>query len=216
MNGAQPQLDYLTPEEYLAGERLAETKSEYFAGEVYAFAGTTWDHGLIVGNLVREIGTQFKGRSCQVCPTDLRVQVSPDGPYTYPDVVAVCGEPRFVDDQFDTLLNPTAIIEVLSDSTEARDRGWKLRHYQKLASVEEIVLVAQDLVRVEQYIRQPSGLWLMWSTEDMDDVLRMPAIQCEVPLREIYDKVEFLAPAAAEALTAAEDGAPSDPEEGSQ
>ena len=121
----------------------------------------------------------------------MRVKVNDDGPYVYPDVTAVCGEPVFEDEELDVLLNPTVIIEVLSESTEARDRGWKAQHYQKLPSLREYVLVAQDQVRVEHYLRQEHGFWLLWTSEERGDVLRLASIKCEIPIADIYDKVEL-------------------------
>jgi len=181
----------LTPQEYLEGERLAEFKREYLNGEVYAFAGTSEAHVDVVCNCVASIHTQFKGRDCKVYSADLRVKVNASGPYVYPDVVAVCGERVFEDEELDTLLNPTVIIEVLSDSTEAHDRGWKWQHYQKLPSLREYVLVAQDQVRVEHYIRQENDMWLLWIGEDLEATLKLASIRCEVPLADLYDKVQF-------------------------
>jgi Uma2 family endonuclease len=108
---------WYTPEQYLALERQAETKSEYFDGEIFAMAGASREHNLIVGNVVRELGTQLKRRPCELYPGDMRVRVTETGLYTYPDVVVVCGEPQFEDEQGDTLLNPTLIVEVLSSTT---------------------------------------------------------------------------------------------------
>jgi len=184
----------LTPEEYLEAERLAEHKSEYLNGEVYDFAGTSEAHADISANCLASIHTQFRGRDCKVYSSDLRVKVNASGPYVYPDVVAVCGERLFEDDQLDTLLNPTVVIEVLSDSTEAHDRGWKWQHYQKLPSLREYVLIAQDQVRVEHYIRQEGGMWLLWTGEEIGDSLRLGSIGCEVPFADLYDKVEFPQP----------------------
>ena len=200
----------LTPEEYLEGERLAETKSEYFNGEVYAFAGTTKAHVVIVGNVFAGIHTQFRGRPCHVYSSDLRVRVNSTGPYVYPDVAALCGEPEFEDDELDTLLNPTVIIEVLSESTESRDRGWKARHYRKLPSLREYVFIAQDQVCLEHYIRQEGGMWLLWTCEELDGVLRLGSIQCEIPVADIYEKVEFPQPAPPEEQTGPEDVAASE------
>ena len=122
----QPQT-YLTPEEYLAFEREAEVKHEYYAGEIFAFAGASRQHNLIVANVIRELGNEVKARPCEVYPSDMRVRVSPTGLYTYPDVTVVCGEARFGDEHSDTLLNPTVIVEVLSPSTEGYDRAGSLR-----------------------------------------------------------------------------------------
>src|SRR5919198_4874617 len=120
--------DY-TPEEYLALERAARHKSEYVNGRIYALAGASRAHNLIVVNVSAELRAQLRGRPCETYASDMRVKVSQTGLYTYPDVVVVCGEPRFEDAQVDTLLNPTVIIEVLSESTESYDRGEKFAHY---------------------------------------------------------------------------------------
>ena len=119
-----------TAQEYLALERKSETRNEYYNGEIFAMAGASREHNLIVGNLLRDIGNQLEDRPCESYPSDMRVSIEATGLYTYPDVAVVCGEPRFQDREVDTLLNPTVIIEVLSPSTEAYDRGVKFRHYR--------------------------------------------------------------------------------------
>jgi Uma2 family endonuclease len=179
-----------TPAQYLALERKADFKSEYDGGCITAMAGTTRAHNLIAGNFHSEIRSQFKARSCEVYIGDVRLCVSPTGLYTYPDVMAVCGERQFLDSEMDTLLNPTMIVEVLSSTTESYDRGRKSEHYQRLASLQEYVLVAQDEVRVERFTRQGVD-WILSVFTNLDDTLRLASIDCEVPLREIYDKVEF-------------------------
>ena len=179
-----------SPAEYLALEREAPYKSEYINGQIYAMAGASRRHNIIEGNIYRLIGQHFVGRPCEAYVTEVRVKVSPTGMYTYPDVVAVCGEPRFEDSHTDTLTNPTVIVEVLSPSTEAYDRGEKFAHYRRLDSLMEYVLVAQDKVRVEHYARQGDG-WLLTEISDRDGVLRLAAIDCAVPLRDMYDKVDF-------------------------
>ena len=153
----------LTPAEYLAIERAADYKSEFFADEMFAMAGAAPAHVLITSNVTRELGTQLKGRSCRVYPSDLRVKVSETGLYTYPDVVIVCGEQQFDDEHRDTLLNPTLIVEVLSPSTEAYDRGEKFDHYSQLESLQEYVMIAQDRPRVERYVRAVPGRGLRQS-----------------------------------------------------
>jgi len=186
-----------TPEQYLGLERKAEFKSEYHDGYITAMAGASREHNLITGNLVRELGLQFKNRPCEVYGSDMRVLVSPTGLYTYPDVVAVCEEPRFEDDEVDTLLNPTMIVEVQSASTESYDRGKKFGHYRRLDSLREYVLVAQDEVRVERYTRRGDD-WVLTELNRLEDTLRLASIGCEVSLREIYAKVELPEVAAAE------------------
>jgi Uma2 family endonuclease len=179
----------ISPEEYLELERHAETRSEYLEGEVFAMTGGSFGHNVIVGNLVGELRQQLKGRSCTVSPSDLRVHIPATGLYTYPDVVAVCGEPRFGDREIDTLLNPILIIEILSPTTEAYDRGKKFEHYDTIESLAEYVLVSQETPRVEQYVRQDGGHWLFTATSGLDGKVVLPSVGCELSLAEIYHKV---------------------------
>src|SRR5438270_9398553 len=179
----------LTPEEYLAVERRAEYKSEYIDGEMVAMTGASRRHNLIATNITREIGQQLKGRPCEGYASDMRVRVPSTRLYTYPDVVVVCGEPRFEDDYVDTLLNPTLLVEVLSESTELYDRGKKFGFYRMIESLAEYLLVAQDECRVEQYVKQPDGRWLLSDYRSPEDVVELGSIQCKLALSEVYDKV---------------------------
>lgn len=181
----------LTPEDYLALERSADFKSEYFDGEIFAMTGASEPHNTIVANTLSEIRQQLKKRPCKVYANDMRVKVDPTGLYTYPDVVVVCGKARLEDAHLDTLLNPTLIVEVLSDSTEAYDRGRKFEHYRKLESLAEYVLIAQHQPHVESYRRQPDHHWLLTECSGLDGALRLESIDCELALAEIYDKVEL-------------------------
>ena len=181
----------LTPEEYLAIERKAEYKSEYFNGEMFAMAGASERHVLIVTNVVAELRGQLRRRPCTVYSTDLRVRVSPTGLYTYPDIVVVCGQPQFADAQRDTLLNPTLIVEVLSESSKDYDRGGKFEHYRSLASLNEYVLIAQDKHHVEHFVRQPDNRWLLSETNWLEDTIHLSSIDCDLALIEVYDKVEL-------------------------
>ena len=126
------------------------TRSGYLDGEMFAMAGSSFNHNVIVGNILGELRQQLKGRPCRVCPNDQRVHIPATGLYTYPDVVVVCGEPQFQDGEIDTLLNPILIVEVLSPNTEADDRGEKFEHYQTIESLAEYVLVAQDRPRIDK------------------------------------------------------------------
>jgi Uma2 family endonuclease len=181
---------YYAPEEYLALERQADTRSEYLHGRIFAMAGASVEHNVISGNVFVELHNRFRDRPCQAFASDMRVKVSDTGLYTYPDVVALCGEPRFEDAEVDTLLNPQVIVEVLSPKTEAYDRGEKFAHYRRLESAQEYVLIAQDRVRVEHYVRQGEQ-WLLTELDALDDVLRLPAVACEISLRAIYAKIDF-------------------------
>ena len=178
----------LTISEYLAFERQSETRNDYLEGEVYAMTGASRLHNLIAGNVFAEIRIQLKGRPCEAYTEAMRVR-TPSDLFTYPDVVVTCGEPRFDDSELDTLLNPTLIIEVLSRSTEAYDRGIKSERYRSIPSLSEYVLVAQDRVHVEHYVRQPEDRWLLEELSDLGEILDLPAIGCRLPLSEIYYRV---------------------------
>ena len=182
---------YYTPDEYLALERKAEYKSEYFNGEIFAMTGASRKHNLVAGNVFAALHPQLRKRPCEIYPSDMRVKVSPTGLYTYPDVVIVCGEPMFDDEQKDTLLNPTLLVEVLSKSTASYDRGEKFEHYRKIKSLAEYLVIAQDKYHVEQYTRQSDNRWLLSETDDPQKTIRLSSIECDLALADIYDKVEI-------------------------
>jgi Uma2 family endonuclease len=181
---------FVTPEEYLAGERESLDKSEYLQGQVFAMGGASPRHVLIVTNLVSELRSQLKRRSCAVFSTDLRIMVSETGLYTYPDVVVVCDGLKFRDGFKDTVTNPTLIVEVLSKSTKDYDRGEKFEHYRTIDSLKEYLLIAQDRPYVEHHLRQPDNKWLLSETGDLNGVIQLPTIGCSLALAEIYDKVD--------------------------
>ena len=181
---------FLTPEEYLEQERRAERKSEYLQGEVFAMAGASRRHGLIVANLIAELRQQLKEKPCEVYPSDVRLRVTAAGLYTYPDVMVVCGDIQFADDQKDTLLNPVLLIEVLSESTRDYDLGVKFQYYRTLPSLMEYLTVAQDEPLVGHYRRQPEDRWLLVETRDLSQTIQLPSISCSLAMAEIYDKVE--------------------------
>jgi Uma2 family endonuclease len=178
----------MTPEEYLSVERRAEYKSEYVDGVMCAMAGSSERHNIIVANLIISIGVQLRDRPCRVYPSDLKVRVPNSTRFFYPDVSVVCGETRFADEQKDVILNPVLIIEVLSDTTAGFDRGRKFLSYPQIESLKEYLLVAQDEILVEKYSRQSDDSWLYTKVADVDRSLSLSSIQCEIRLREIYDK----------------------------
>jgi Uma2 family endonuclease len=179
----------LTPEEYLALDRKSEVRSEYLDGDMVAMSGGSREHNLIVTNIVAELRNGLKGHPCEIYPSNMRVKTPATGLYTYPDVVVICGEPQFEDANVDTLLNPTIVIEVLSDSTQSYDRGLKFGHYRKIESLTEYILVNQHQCQIEQYVRQREGPWLR--SDMRAGKLRLPSINCSIDLSEIYDKVQF-------------------------
>ena len=182
---------YITPEEYLVKERVADYKSEYYKGEIFDFAGASREHNLIAGNIHSILHQQLRNKSCEVYPSDMRVKISTTGLYTYPDVVVVCGKPQFEDDEEDVLLNPTVIIEVLSPSTEGYDRGTKFEHYRTINSLSDYILVAQDKIHVEHYVRQSDRSWLFSEFKSAKDNFQIQSIGCEVSVAETYEKVEM-------------------------
>jgi len=188
----QPKI-FLTPEQYLEIERKAEFKSEYFNGETFAMAGAREAHNLLVARMVSELDRQLRRRPCRVYPSDMRVYAKQTGLYTYPDVSAVCGERLFADGQTDTLLNPSLIVEVLSPSTEAYDRGRKFEMYQSIESLREYVLVAADRIHVDLYSRQPDDRWLLTSASRPEDSLTFESVGAQIVLSDLYEKVEFSA-----------------------
>jgi Uma2 family endonuclease len=180
-----------TPEQYLELERKAEHKSEFLHGEIFAMAGASRAHQLVGGNVFGSLHAQLRARPCEVYSSDMRVQVEVTGLYTYPDLVVACGKLEFT--QGDTLANPTVIIEVLSPSTEACDRGEKFAHYRRLESLTDYVLVSQDRMRVEHYVRQ-GDQWVLTEVSGPAGVLNLASIGCQIRLADIYEKVEFPEP----------------------
>lgn len=179
----------LTPEEYLQQEREAALKSEYRDGQLLAMAGASREHNRINTNLVRELSTQLKHSPCDVFSQDMKTRTSPTK-FAYPDVVIVCGEPEFLDDEADVVTNPTVIFEILSPNTESYDRGDKFADYQQRTSLKEYVLIAQNKVSVERYTRQESGLWLYERLAKREDTLTLSSVSASLSLDEIYYRVD--------------------------
>lgn len=179
-----------TLKEYLAFERLAKEKHEYSAGAIIAFAGASRAHNLIVSRVSRRLGNQLEGKPCEIYVSDMRVRTTPVD-YAYPDIVVVCGEPRFEDDHLDTLLNPTVLIEVLSHSTEARDRGDKLHDYHSLESLRDYVLIEQYKMRADHFLRQSSGEWKLRLHNNPEEKIRIASLDCELLLADIYEQIKF-------------------------
>ena len=181
----------ITPEEYLEFERSSEFKHEYFDGEIFAMVGARKNHNRISRNLAGELVNRLKGSPCEVFIGDMRVKVEEIEKYTYPDIVVACDEIEFLEDELDSLVNPVVIIEVLSNSTESYDRGLKFAHYQLIESLQEYILISQYHCQVEKFKRRENNSWVYRSINSMDQILEIESIKCELPLSEIYYKVEF-------------------------
>ena len=182
---------HYTPQEYLALERAAEYKSEYLRGEIFAMAGASREHSLISSNLNGEVRAQLRESPCEVHGSDMRVKVLRTGLYTYPDVIIACGDLQFEDSVPDILLNPKVIFEVLSDSTEAYDRGKKFGHYRQIPSLMEYVLVSQTEPLIERYARTPDDSWLLTVSKGLEAVLQLESVPCRLRLVDVYIKVAF-------------------------
>ncbi|MFM9964013.1 MAG: Uma2 family endonuclease [Planctomycetaceae bacterium] len=181
----------LTPAEYLKIERAAECRHEYLNGEMFAMPGNSPLHSLIKVNSGCELGTKLKGRPCTAFDSDLRIRIPPSNLYTYPDLSVVCGELEFDDDQQDTVLNPTLLVEVLSDSTEAYDRGKKFEHYRRIAALREYVLISQKSPTIERYLRNPDETWTLTAVIGLDASIHLSSIDVTLSLAEVYDRVTF-------------------------
>ncbi|MCG9133411.1 Uma2 family endonuclease [Candidatus Poribacteria bacterium] len=181
---------YLTPEEYIVAERKATLKSEYLSGEIVAMSGASDTHNLITMNTATALYNQLADRGCRVYASDMRVGISTGISYFYPDIAVTCDKPRFEDDVFDTLINPQVIIQVLSDSTAGYDRGEKFIRYRQLESLQEYILISQDQVQVDHYLRQDKQ-WVLSEFSTLEGVLPLVSIGAELSLRQIYRFVEF-------------------------
>ena len=181
---------YLTSEEYIAAERKAMLKSEYLSGEIVAMSGASDAHNLITMNTANQLYNQLTERGCRVYVSDMRVGIGAGVSYFYPDVTVVCDKSRFEDDVFDTLTNPQVIVEVLSTSTESYDRGEKFARYRQLESLQEYILISQDQVQVEHYLRQGKQ-WILSEFSALEDVLPLASIDAELSLNHIYRFVEL-------------------------
>lgn len=182
----------LSPEDYLAQERLATSKSEYLDGELRAMAGASEAHDQISVNCVSLLHAAFVGRECRVHSSDMRVFSEACDCYFYPDISAVCGKREFQNETRDVLLNPTLIIEVMSPSTESYDRRYKAECYRKIPSLQQFLFVSQSEARIELYSRQTEEMWLRADVTGLNSQLRLDAIDANLRLSDIYDKVEIV------------------------
>lgn len=181
----------MSREEYLAFERASFEKHEYRGGEIVAMSGARWNHNIIAWNLGGELRSKLKGRDCSVCSGDLRVYLPTEDLYAYPDLVVVRGKPEFQDEVFDTLLNAVLIVEILSETTEAYDRGDKSQAYRMITTLSEYALVSQNRMHIEKYTKHGDGFWMLSEASGADADVHFDSIDCTLRLAEVYDKVPF-------------------------
>lgn len=183
--------DRYTLPEYLEHERTADFKSEYLGGRIYAMAGASPEHSAITFNLSGEIAAKLEATPCRGFSSDMKVRADPAGLYTYPDVTIVCGEPLYHDEKRDILINPSLIMEVLSPSTEAYDRGLKFQLYREIESLRDYILIAQDQPRIEHYVRQSHAEWLLSEVRGLEATLHIRSLEVTLALARIYREITF-------------------------
>lgn len=179
------------PEEYLALEEKAEFRSEYEGGEIFAMAGASLDHQQITANITVFLDSKIRRKGFRVLPSEMKIRIESADKFYYPDVTIVCEKPQFYGKRDDTITNPKLLVEVLSKSTEAKDRGEKFFAYRNLESFEEYVLVSPDKQLVETFTKQPDGSWRLLATIGLDSRIYLTSIETEISVREVYDLVEF-------------------------
>lgn len=181
---------FLSLEEYFQLEETSEIRHEYYQGKIFAMTGASKDHNKIVMDVGGELYIQLKGKPCQPYLSDFRLKIKAANVYTYPDISVICGEPQSADGRKDTFLNPTILMEVLSESTEAYDRGKKTEFYRTIPILQEYLLIAQDRPHVEHYRRQQNA-WLLTEYSSLEDAVSLESIGCTLHLGAIYKRVRF-------------------------
>lgn len=182
---------YYTPEEYLALEETAEYKSEYHDGVIIPMTGGTTNHNQVALNVSVVLHLAFKGQNYRVFIGDVRLWIPKVQRFTYPDVMVIAGQPEYHDNRKDTITNPQAIVEVLSKSTKAYERGEKFRFYRTIPTLQEYILIDPTQMYIEQYSKQENKRWSYCVYEEEDTALVFSSFQVEVPLADIYEKVDF-------------------------
>lgn len=188
---AHPAVKYFTEAEYLAFEREAQERHEYYKGEIFKINSESYHHNVIEDNLRGRIGSFLKDKPCRSFGSNLRVHSPKNTLYTYPDILIVCGEPRFIDNQFDTLLNPSVLIEILSPSTANYDKGIKFELYRDIESLKEYVLINSGKVHVELYLRNNDQSWTLTEYKSLEDSFELKTIGKQMLLTEVYEGLKF-------------------------
>ena len=188
---ATPQPQYITEQEYLATEREALEKHEYYKGEIFAMSGASFKHVKISSNIMVDVGSKLRGKKCNPFTSDLRIHIPKNTLYTYPDIVIVCGEPEMTDDDFDTITNPSVIIEILSKSTRDYDKGGKFTLYRDIPTLQEYILVDSEKVGVEKFVKNNDGSWQLTEYKTLNDSFVIDTTATTVALVDVYEAVLF-------------------------
>ncbi len=180
---------YIPADKYLVGERAAFEKHEYYQGQIYAVSGTSLAHNVIFKNLYIDIGSKLKGKKCQSFGSDLRVFISANYLYTYPDISIICGKPQTTDKTFDTITNPSVIIEILSPSTQNYDKGGKFTLYRDIVSLNEYILIDSEAIHIEKFVKNTDHSWLFTAYKSMNKYFSIDTIQEELKLSNVDEGV---------------------------
>lgn len=187
---AQPAIKYVSEKEYLAVERNALDKHEYYQGEIFAMSGASFKHNLIESNLRGLLHNFLKGKQCREFGSNLRIHIPSNTLYTYPDIIVICDEPEFIDEEFDTITNPSIIVEILSPSTANYDRGAKFDLYRDILSLKEYVLVDTKTIHVVVYNRNNDSTWTLSETKNLNDNINLPSISFIINVADVYDGID--------------------------
>ncbi len=186
-----PEILYISEKEYLDAERLALEKHEYYKGEVFAMSGASIPHNRIFANAFSEIGTKLKGKKCQPFGSDLRIHIPKNTLFTYPDISIICGEIETTDDKFDTITNPSVIIEILSSSTRNYDKGEKFTLYREIDSLQEYILIDSERILVEKFIRNSDNSWQLTEYKSIELSFSIATVALEMQLLDIYEGLDI-------------------------
>jgi len=187
----EPALKYYTIEEYLAFERASQTKHELYKGEIFDMAGASLNHNKLQMNFTTAVGGFLKGTSSNVFGSDLRIHVPANGLFTYPDAIIICGDPQLMDEAFDTVLNPSVIVEILSPATQRYDRGEKFMLYRSIPSLQEYILIDSESINIEHYKRNDDNTWLLQEWKERTDTLTIASIGLSLPVEELYSGINL-------------------------
>jgi Uma2 family endonuclease len=183
---AAPIIKYYSEHDYLDFERNSQERHEFYKGEIFAMSGASYEDNVIEDNLRLIIGTSLKGKSCRSFGSNLRIHIPRNSLYTYPDIMILCGEPKFQDQKFDTVLNPAVLIEILSPSTANYDRGAKFDLYREIDSLKEYILIDSTNYHCVHYNRNADNTWTLWETKNVNEDLLINAVNLKISLSEVY------------------------------
>jgi Uma2 family endonuclease len=184
-----PEINYITPEEYLEMESTALDKHEYYQGKIYAMSGASIPHNMIASNMMYLLKSKLKGAGCKPFGSDLRIHIPINSLYTYPDLSIICGDIEKTKDKFDTVTNPAVIIEILSPSTRDYDLGSKFNFYRNIPSLKEYILIDSEAVGVTHFYITQDDKWQLNDIKNLEDRLSINSISTTLDINEIYEGV---------------------------